>query len=69
MSVTELLPALQDLSRAEKLRVVQFLVSELAQEEKASMKAGGNYPIWSPYESYEAAESLLIALEEERKRA
>ena len=33
MSVAELLPALRELSRADKLRVMQFLVQDLAQEE------------------------------------
>ena len=34
MSLAELLPSLQGLPRADKLRAVQFLVTELAKEEK-----------------------------------
>ena len=33
MNITELLPQLRKLNRADKLYVMQFLVSELAQEE------------------------------------
>lgn len=63
MSVTELLPTLQKLSRAEKLRVMQFLLSELAREEADLLKPGMTYPIWSPYDAFEAADTMLKALE------
>jgi hypothetical protein len=43
MSVTELLPTLQKLSRADKLQVMQFLISELAREEnEAPLEDGSN---------------------------
>jgi hypothetical protein len=41
MSVAELLPALRTLSRAEKLRVMQFLVQELTIEEEAALIQNG----------------------------
>jgi len=63
MSSTDLLPVLQELPRADKLRAVQFLVFELAQEEGvALLVAGGTYPIWTPYHAFEAATTLLNAL-------
>jgi hypothetical protein len=34
MTVTELFPTLRNLPRADKLKVMQFLVTELAQEEE-----------------------------------
>jgi hypothetical protein len=40
MSVTELLPDLQKLSRADKFRVMQFLVSDLSKEEEMSILSG-----------------------------
>ncbi|MGK7933379.1 MAG: hypothetical protein AB4041_18370 [Microcystaceae cyanobacterium] len=33
MSVAELLPNLQKLSRSDKLKIMQFLIAELAREE------------------------------------
>ena len=63
MSVTELLPTLQKLSRAEKLRVMQFLLSELAREEADLLKPGMTSAIWSPYDAFEAAYTMLKALE------
>lgn len=66
-SFTELLPSLKELSRADKLRAMQFLVFELAREEDALFKPGVSYPVWSPYESFEAANVLLDALKAEEK--
>ncbi len=66
MELTELLPTLRELNRADKLRLMQFLVSELAKEENALLNIGESYPVWSPYNSFEAANALLNALKEDR---
>lgn len=67
MSVTELLPALKTLSRAEKLKVMQFLVQELATEEEVSpLQAGVTYQVWSPLNSHKAAQALATLLEDEQ---
>ena len=62
MSLPELFPALRKLNRADKLRVMQFLVSELAKEEDPLLTAGEEYPVWSPYDTFDAAQTLLDAL-------
>lgn len=62
MGLTELLPLLHRLSRAEKLHVMQFLVSELAQEESDLFKPGMAYPVRSPYDAHEAADAMLEVL-------
>jgi len=60
MSLKELLPILQKLERADKLRAVQFLVFELAKEEGIALLApGAAYPVWTPYHAVGAADSLL----------
>ncbi len=67
MSVTELLPTLQKLSRADKLQVMQFLISELAREEnEVSLEQGATYRIWFPLNSHEAAHKLVQLLEEDK---
>jgi hypothetical protein len=66
MPLTELLRILQELSRADKLRVLQFLVLELAKEEGALLTPEVSYPIWSPYEAFDAAAVLLGVLESEK---
>ena len=45
MELTELLPTLRELNRSDKLRVMQFLVSELAKEENALLNVSESYPI------------------------
>ena len=62
MISVELLTTLRTLSRGEKLHILQVLVSELAQEEAQLLRPGGTYPIWSPYDVYEAADTLLTML-------
>ena len=65
MSITELIPVLQTLSRSDKLRLVQLLVRELVEEEGLTPLTGGNdYALWTPYNAYEASATLLKALDE-----
>lgn len=66
MSINELAPILSSLDRADKLRVMQLLIQELAKEEGALL-TGDSYPIWSPYHSFEAANVLLEALSKEQQ--
>lgn len=67
-SFMELLPSLKELSRADKLRAMQFLVFELAKEEDVLLKPEMSYPVWSPHESFEAANVLLDALKADWQR-
>lgn len=68
MSYLELLSTLQTLSRADKLKVMQFLVQELAAEEEALLlQPGATYSVWSPYNSHDAAQKLSVLLEEDKQ--
>jgi hypothetical protein len=67
MTVADLLPALRSLPRADKFKVMQFLVAELAQEEELSLQQGATYTIWSPLNSHEAAHQLAQLLESENE--
>lgn len=62
MISVDLLHTLRQLPRADKLYLMQFLVSELAQEEPDALKAGLTYPVWSPYDAVEAADTMLAML-------
>ncbi|MBM3211150.1 hypothetical protein FJZ33_02955 [Candidatus Poribacteria bacterium] len=62
MSIMELLPQLRKLKRADKLYVMQFLVSELAQEEIDLLRPELEYPVWSPHNAMEAANVMLKVL-------
>jgi hypothetical protein len=67
MAVQDLLAALRELDRADKLRVIQFLVQELASEECVLLALGVAYPVWSPYDAFDAATTLLFALSPKAK--
>jgi hypothetical protein len=63
MSVTELLPELQGLSRGENLYIMQYLLSQLATEEPDLLRSGLSYSAWSPYDAFEAADTMQSFLE------
>jgi len=64
VQLADLLPALHELPRADKFRVVQFLTAELAQSD-AGLLPGAEYPVWSPYEAHDAAAALTQYLREQ----
>ena len=66
MSLAELLPSVEALPRQDKLRLVQRLIAELAEEEGLPE---GEYPVYSPYEAHEAADTLMRLLREEEAKA
>lgn len=63
MSLAEMLPGIQSLPRADKLKLIQFLAQELAEAEGSpALQAGQSYPVWSPDQAFAAAETLLQTL-------
>jgi hypothetical protein len=70
MSLAEVLPELQSLSRVEKIRVIQFLAQELERDDSRNVEdlitPGVSYPIWSPESAYSAVAVLQQALQEHR---
>jgi hypothetical protein len=64
MTIDALIPTLRELSRAEKIRAIQFLASELEKDETLMLQPGKEYAIWSPYDAYEAANQLQQLLDE-----
>ena len=63
MTLTDLLPALQNLPRPDKLRAMQFLLTELARDEGLAPIPDATYEIWSPLDSHQAAQTLLESLD------
>ena len=62
MVSAELLKTIQKLERKDKLYLMQVLISELANEESGLIKSDLSYPIWSPYDAFEAADTMLEVL-------
>ncbi|MCC5668303.1 hypothetical protein LC653_31710 [Nostoc sp. CHAB 5784] len=63
MVSAELISTLRELSRADKFYIMQVLISELAQQETDLIKRDQSYPVWSPYDAVEAADTMLKVLE------
>jgi hypothetical protein len=63
MVSSELILTLKELSRSDKFYVMQILISELAQQEVDLIKPGQSYPVWSPYDAVEAADTMLKVLQ------
>lgn len=64
MTAAELFPTLRELPRADKLRVMQFLIAELAKEEEPTL----TYLVRAPFNSHEAAHKLAQLLESEQSK-
>ncbi len=62
----QLLTDLHKLNRTEKLRIVQMLVNDLALEETQPDQTPEQYEVWSPYDAFEAANTLQAILDEDR---
>ncbi|MBD2577882.1 hypothetical protein [Oscillatoria sp. FACHB-1406] len=62
MVSSELISTLKKLSRSDKFQIVQILISELAQQESELIQPNQSYPIWSPYDAFEAADTMLKVL-------
>jgi hypothetical protein len=68
ISTNQLLPTLQVLPRADKLRIILFLISQLAQEEGIdSSSVTGNYLDWKLYDASSASNTLLNMLAEDKQ--
>ena len=59
---------LRGLSSADKFYVMQLLISELAQQETELIKPDQSYPVWSPYDAVEAADTMLKVLQESKTK-
>ena len=62
MTLEQLLPELRKLNRADKLRAMQILVSDLAAEEQAWLIPGMAYELVTPYGNEDAAKVLCETL-------
>ena len=66
MSLAEVLPDVQSLSRLDKIRLIQFLAQDLERDDGGVIEPGRSYPVWSPDRAFTAAAALLQALEEDK---
>lgn len=66
MSLAELMPILQNLPRQDKLEVVRYLMSDLTRREGVELlQNGATYPVWTPFDAFDAAKSLQQMLDQD----
>ena len=66
MSIAELLPVLHALPRSEKLHIIQVLVADMVREDAQVVEITPDQVLWSPYDAYDAATTLLVLLNQEK---
>jgi hypothetical protein len=66
MTVAHILTEIQSLPRSDKLQLLGLLVQELEAEDPLLLEAGATYPIWSPEQAFEGAETLWQILQAEK---
>jgi hypothetical protein len=68
MPLAELMSQIQTLPKLDKLRLMQFLATELMKEEDVNFFVENQeYPVWSPYNCTEAANVLMNLLETKQR--
>ncbi|MEA5467266.1 hypothetical protein [Spirulina sp. 06S082] len=68
MLLAELMSQIQTLPKLDKVRLMQFLATELMKEEDTNFfVANQEYPVWSPYNCSEAANVLMNLLETKQR--
>lgn len=69
MTLAEILPTIQELPRTDKLRLIQLLAAELIRDEDVIAPWNNQtVSLWSPYDAYDGAATLLSVLEQERAK-
>jgi hypothetical protein len=67
MTLSEMLPTIQSLPRADKLRLIQLLAADVARDEGIALDVTDKtVPIWSPHDSFQGAATLLRVLDADK---
>lgn len=67
MSLAELIPLVSNLSQLEKLSLFKLLAAQIPDAELQIIFSASEYPIWSPYDSTEAANILMQMIQDDRE--
>ncbi len=67
MLLDALIPTVKELPRVDKLRLIQFLATDLAEAEDVKpLVIQEQYPIWTPVNAISAGETLLELLQQHK---
>ena len=67
MSLTELIPLVNNLSQLDKLSLFKHLAAQVPDAQLQVIFSDSEYPIWSPYEATEAASILMQMIQDDRE--
>ena len=69
-TLTDILPDVRALSHADKLRLMHELVHDLAVTARVDLpESDDHHTVWSPYDSFDAADTLLRAFDADKGAA
>ncbi|MBI3407882.1 MAG: hypothetical protein HY040_05945 [Planctomycetes bacterium] len=69
MPLADVLPSIQSLPKADKFRLVQLLIADLARADGVlPFEPGASYPVYTPLDQHLAASQLSAFLDIERAK-
>jgi hypothetical protein len=67
MSLSELIPLVNNLSQSDKLSLFKLLATQVPDAELQAIFSASEYPVWSPYDAAEASNILMQMIQDEQK--
>lgn len=67
MSLSELIPLVNNLSPSDKLSLFKLLATQVPDGELQAIFSASEYPVWSPYDATEAENILMQMIQNEQK--
>jgi hypothetical protein len=67
MSLSELIPLVNNLSQSDKLSLFKLLATQVPDPELQAIFSASEYPVWSPYDATEAVHILMQMIQDEQK--
>jgi hypothetical protein len=67
MSLTEIIPLVNDLSQPDKLSLFKLLAAQVPDAQLQAIFSASEYPVWSPYDAAEAANILMQMIQDDQE--
>jgi hypothetical protein len=69
MSLTDLMPMVENLSQSDKVALFKRLSTQIPHPDLQAIFSADEYPIGSPYDSFEAAAILMQAIRDDKAQS
>jgi hypothetical protein len=67
MSLTKIIPLVNDLSQPDKLSLFKLLAAQVPDAELQVIFSASEYPVWSPYDATEAANIMMQMIQDDQE--